>query len=167
MPLQLLHSVLSPFLWIGTLTDSFHSSGSSSLFQMAMTSLCIAPRRYKCYICKKKNILIIWSTHKNSNSNKGARSVFQHFCPGLPVSLTLCPISQCGTLSQMVSLHGFAEVAQHAVGVGADSIAVEVCTLWHSNMWQLDNASTQKRTSVLHNGIVHKGCSGIMHLLTV
>ena len=33
VPLWLLHSVLSPFLWMGTMTDSFHSSGSSSLFQ--------------------------------------------------------------------------------------------------------------------------------------
>jgi len=34
MPLQLLHSVLPPFLWMGTMTDSYHSSGSSSLFQL-------------------------------------------------------------------------------------------------------------------------------------
>ena len=34
-------SVLSPFLWMGTMTDSFHSSGSSSLFQIAMISLLI------------------------------------------------------------------------------------------------------------------------------
>jgi len=27
MPLWLLQSVLSPFLWIGTMIDSFHSSG--------------------------------------------------------------------------------------------------------------------------------------------
>jgi hypothetical protein len=38
-PLQLLQSVLSPFLWIGTMVDSFHSPGSSSLFQIAMISL--------------------------------------------------------------------------------------------------------------------------------
>jgi hypothetical protein len=69
------------------------------------------------------------SSHKSSNSNKEEeQSVFHHFCPGLPVSLTLCPISQCGTLSQVVSVHGFAEVAWHAEGVGADSDAVEMCT---------------------------------------
>jgi hypothetical protein len=28
----------------------------------------------------------------------------------------------------MVSVRGFAEVAQHAVGVGVDSIAVKMCT---------------------------------------
>jgi hypothetical protein len=52
------------------------------------------------------------SSHKSSNSNKeGVQSVSHHFCPGLPVLLTLCPISQCGTLSQMVSVRGFMEVA--------------------------------------------------------
>jgi len=28
----------------------------------------------------------------------------------------------------MVSVHGFVEAAQHAVGVGTDSIAVEMCS---------------------------------------
>ena len=42
MPLQLLQSVLSPFLWIGTIIDSFHSSGNSSLFQIEIISLWIA-----------------------------------------------------------------------------------------------------------------------------
>ena len=41
---------------------------------------------------------MVRSNHKNSN-RKEAKSVFHHFCPGLPVSLTLCPIKQCGTLS--------------------------------------------------------------------
>jgi len=31
----------------------------------------------------------------------------------------------------------------------------------------VDNASTQKRTGALHNGIVHKGCGVITHLLAV
>ena len=44
MPLQLLQSVLSPFLWIGTIIDPFHSSGSSSLFQIEIISLWIAQR---------------------------------------------------------------------------------------------------------------------------
>jgi len=34
-------------------------------------------------------ILIIRSSHRNSN-REGKKSVFHHFCPGLPVSLTLC-----------------------------------------------------------------------------
>jgi hypothetical protein len=56
--------------------------------------------------------ILIMSSHKSSNSNKEeVQSVFHHFCPGLPVSLTLCPISQCGTLSQVVSVHAFTEVA--------------------------------------------------------
>jgi len=33
--------------------------------------------------------------------------------------------------------------------------------------YELDSASTQKRTGILHNAIVHKGCSGIVHLLAV
>ena len=44
---------------------------------------------------------MISSIHENSNS-KDTKSVFHHFCPGLPVSLTLCPITQCGTLSYYV-----------------------------------------------------------------
>jgi hypothetical protein len=65
-------------------------------------------------------IIIISSSHKcnnnnnnNNNNNKEevVQSVFHNFSPSLPVSLILCPISQCGTLSQMVSVHGFAEVA--------------------------------------------------------
>ena len=36
-------------------------------------------------------VLMIRSSHKNSNSKK-TKSIFHHFCPGLPVSLTLCPI---------------------------------------------------------------------------
>jgi len=31
-----------PFLWIGTIFDSFHSLGNSSLFQIEMISLWIA-----------------------------------------------------------------------------------------------------------------------------
>ena len=79
---------------------------------------------YKYYNMK---VLTVSSSHKNSNK-KGTNSVFHHFCPGLPVSLALCPIEQCGTLSQTVSIHGFAEAAQHAVGVGADSVAVTMFT---------------------------------------
>ena len=41
MHLYLLKSVLSPSFWIGTMIDSFHSRSSSSLFQIAMISLCI------------------------------------------------------------------------------------------------------------------------------
>jgi hypothetical protein len=38
--------------------------------------------------------ILIMSSHKSSNSNKeGVQSVSHHFCPSLPVSLTLCPIS--------------------------------------------------------------------------
>jgi len=48
---------------------------------------------------------IVRSSPKNSN-RKEAKSVSHPFCPGLPVSLTLCPIKQCGTLSYMVSVHG-------------------------------------------------------------
>jgi len=36
MPLQLLESVLSALLWMGTMIDTFDSSGSSSLFQITM-----------------------------------------------------------------------------------------------------------------------------------
>jgi hypothetical protein len=51
-------------------------------------------------------ILIIRGSQKSGNSSKeGVQSDFHNFCPGLPVSLTLCPISQSGTLSQMVSVH--------------------------------------------------------------
>jgi len=35
-------------------------------------------------------ILIIRSSQRNSN-REGKKSVLHHFCPGLPVSLTLCP----------------------------------------------------------------------------
>jgi len=35
-------------------------------------------------------VLMIRSSHRNSN-REGKKSVFHHFCPGLPVSLTLCP----------------------------------------------------------------------------
>jgi hypothetical protein len=52
------------------------------------------------------------SSHKSSNGSKErVQSVFHNFCTDLPVSLTLCHISQCGTLYQMVSAHGFAEAA--------------------------------------------------------
>ena len=55
-------------------------------------------------------VLKIRNNHKNNN-NKKANSVFHHFYPSLPVTLTLCPIKQCGTLSKVVSVHGFAEAA--------------------------------------------------------
>jgi len=35
-------------------------------------------------------VLIIRSSHKDSNK-EGTKSVFYHFCPSLPVSLTFCP----------------------------------------------------------------------------
>ena len=41
---------------------------------------------------------MIRNNYKNSNSKK-TKSIFHHFCPGLPVPLTLCPIKQCGTWS--------------------------------------------------------------------
>ena len=69
---------------------------------------------------------MIRSSHKNSNSEK-TKSISHHFCPGLPVSLTLCPIKQCCTLSQAVSVQRFAEAAQRAVGVRADCNAVKMC----------------------------------------
>jgi hypothetical protein len=59
---------------------------------------------YKYYTEKRKNIkeqkkkfevniqvLMINSSHKDSN-RKGTRSVFHHFCPGLPELFTLCSI---------------------------------------------------------------------------
>jgi len=36
-------------------------------------------------------VLMISSGHEDSKS-EGTKSVFHHFCPGLPVSLTYCPI---------------------------------------------------------------------------
>jgi hypothetical protein len=36
-------------------------------------------------------VLMARNSHKNIN-RKGTKSVFHHFCTGLPVSLTLCPI---------------------------------------------------------------------------
>ena len=72
-------------------------------------------------------VLITSSTHKGSRSDaQEVQSVVYHFSPGLPVSFTLCPASQCGALYQMVFVHELAEVAQHAVGVGADSDVVEM-----------------------------------------
>ena len=38
VPLQLLMFVISPFLQIDTVIDSFHSSGNSSLFQAEVIS---------------------------------------------------------------------------------------------------------------------------------
>ena len=38
MLLWLLQFVLSPFLYIGTMIDSYHSSGNSSLFQIEIIS---------------------------------------------------------------------------------------------------------------------------------
>ena len=35
-------NLISPFLWIGTIMDSFHSCVNSSLFQMSTMSLCIS-----------------------------------------------------------------------------------------------------------------------------
>jgi hypothetical protein len=64
-------------------------------------------------------ILIIRSSHKSSNSNKEeVQSVFHHFCPGLPLSLTLCPISQCSTLSQMISVMGSRRLHSMQKGTG-------------------------------------------------
>jgi len=37
-------------------------------------------------------VLMVRSSYKNSNSKK-TKSIFHLFCPGLPVSLTLCPIN--------------------------------------------------------------------------
>jgi hypothetical protein len=42
IPRQLLQTVLSPFLWIGTVIDSFHRSGKSSLFRTELKHLFIA-----------------------------------------------------------------------------------------------------------------------------
>ena len=44
MTLQLLQSVLSPFLNVGTLIDSFHSPGNSSLLQLELVSLLVSER---------------------------------------------------------------------------------------------------------------------------
>jgi hypothetical protein len=65
-------------------------------------------------------------SHKSSSNNSTVS--FHHFFPGLPVSLTLCPISQCAILSQMVSICGVAEVAYHAERVGAGSNVVKMST---------------------------------------
>jgi len=43
-PLLLLQSVLSPFLYIGTMINSFHSSDDSSLFQTELVRLRISER---------------------------------------------------------------------------------------------------------------------------
>jgi len=56
---------------------------------------------------------VLKSSHKNSNSKK-IKSIFHHFCPGRPVSLTICPIKQCGTLSYVVNQLGrYAGVVDH------------------------------------------------------
>jgi hypothetical protein len=48
---------------------------------------------------------MVRSSHKNSNSNKEeAQSAFHHFCPGLPVSLTLCPGSVIAKRSKNFNL---------------------------------------------------------------
>ena len=51
IPLRLSKSVLSPFLWIGTLMDSFQSCGNSSLLQLKTMGLCVSsynlPKRTK------------------------------------------------------------------------------------------------------------------------
>jgi hypothetical protein len=44
MPLQLIQSILLPFLQKGTMIDSFHSSGNSSLFQIEIINLWISQR---------------------------------------------------------------------------------------------------------------------------
>jgi hypothetical protein len=41
---------------------------------------------------------IISSSHKKSNREE-RKSVSRHFCPGLPVSLTFCPVRQRSILS--------------------------------------------------------------------
>jgi hypothetical protein len=48
-------------------------------------------RKIKKNIQSKYKIPTISSSHEDSNG-KGTKSVFHHFCPGLPVSLTFCPI---------------------------------------------------------------------------
>jgi len=45
-------------------------------------------------------VLMIRSSHENSNIKK-KKSIFYHFCPVLPVRLTICPIKQCGTLCKV------------------------------------------------------------------
>ena len=45
------------------------------------------------------------SSHKDRKSDAdGVQQVFYYFRPGLPVSFTLCPVSHCGALSQMVGV---------------------------------------------------------------
>ena len=74
---------------------------------------------------------MVRSSHKNIYSKK-TKSIFNHFYPSLPVllkkSILDCQSTNlCGTLSQVVSVHGFAEAAQQAVWIRADSNAVKMC----------------------------------------
>jgi hypothetical protein len=58
---------------------------------------------YKYYVKREKNkekkppfkvnikVLMISSSHKDGN-REGTKSFFHYFCPGVPVSLTFCPI---------------------------------------------------------------------------
>ena len=70
--------------------------------------LCPKVVKHSVYI----KVLTTSSSHKSSRSDaEGVQSIFYHFRPGLPVSFTLRPAGQCGALSQMVSVHGFAKAA--------------------------------------------------------
>ena len=60
IPLKLLQSILSPFLWISTITGSFHSCDNSSLFQMSTMSLFISS--YNLPSPAWINLDGIWST---------------------------------------------------------------------------------------------------------
>jgi hypothetical protein len=74
--------------------------------------------------------------HKTGNSNKErVQSVFHNCCPGLPMLLTVCPTVRCGTLSQMVSVSGFTEFVQHAVGVGTDSLLIKMLCMVYSSVY--------------------------------
>ena len=56
MPLWLLQSFVSPFLYTGKMIESFHSSGNSSLFQVEIISL-IRKRSLSCYVVTWEEML--------------------------------------------------------------------------------------------------------------
>jgi hypothetical protein len=62
LPLHLLQSVLSPFLYGGTMIDSFHSSGSPSLFQIELIYLWLSKWivLYPAVLLGFDQYLVIW-----------------------------------------------------------------------------------------------------------
>jgi hypothetical protein len=100
IPWKLLRSVLSPFLWISTILDSFHRSGNSYLFQIKLMSLWIWDRNVSlpAWISSAKiwsqpdglylfNFAIANSTSKELISGTNGSDVCISICL---TSLTLC-----------------------------------------------------------------------------